>query len=232
MSIFKNKFLLAGIPFIVFLITYYTLVYVFYHKEKVIIPAFVGDNINDVLLWIAEKNINIKISSLTQDHAKPHGHIIAQYPSPLSSINKHMTVYFIVNVHVPLQVPAVIGELLDDAKKKMDQSGFSYDVVAVESFYPHNIILAVTSDLEKKHCILYNSMNQKKKTMMIPDLIGNNHCRELKIELEPYFKNILCYVKNNKMNDDYIHSLIIEQKPLPGEICELLKPSLILWHEE
>lgn len=222
-------FLAPLIPFICALSMYYGLLYFYYHKKKIIIPSCVGKNITDIFDWISHNNINIKILEYSHNNAQPHGLIIAQYPSPATTINKHMSFSLLINIHKKSGIPNIIGLSLQEASKALDLAGYTYSCKPIESFYPESTIVACTDANSQKHIIIFVSKTEPKNPLniMIPDFTGLS-CNE--INNISMFKSIECYSSHNTHIKSSHNDIIKKQQPLAGTICKPDETIIILWH--
>lgn len=105
------------------------------------LPEFVGKQIEEARR-LAEDS-NVKLQEVPTPSDEPVGRVLRQEPEPGVPVQPGLTVRLFVSTGVPLiPVPNVVGENVEDAKKRLEDAGFNASVVGKVEGNRDDIVIA------------------------------------------------------------------------------------------
>jgi len=217
---YKLNSILWIIPFISFLLGYFTINLVFSVNKKITVPSVVGLQFKDAAKNLSEKNLNIRILAEKVDDDLPDGTIITQ--SPFETEVKHLQSIYLTISKKPDQklAPDFSRKEIYEINKFTQKNGIKVKSYLVPSNLKKSSCIAqfpkIDEPLEDNRITIYISNGDKKK-VIFPDLRG----LELQNALE--FLNLYSIKPNVIENENKKQKIITEQRPLPGSIVDLDK---------
>lgn len=218
----KNmKYLLWMLPFILFLIGYYSAHY-WHYMPSISTPDIVGYQLPHALKQISQHQLCLQLFAEQEEPHIPEGTILSQIPSAGSNIKQHQVVYCVVSKK-PLSLSAknFTNIYESDIQKELAHTEFHTKYYRVTSDKPNNLCIAQHPSpehlIEHNGMIIYLSNNNDNKLVICPsfihqpltfvkELLQDNPAIELHIENKSFSLN---------------PSLIINQRPLPGSLISL-----------
>lgn len=201
-----------------------TVRYIFATGE-VEVPDLVGKDLVYAVDFLAERHLKLKTVDRQFDAKIPKDHIIAQDPSPDTTIKANQTVRIIVSKGAEASnIPDLIGNRWQDAKRSLKQGRFHLGNVAYvhSAEVPVDHIVTQTplpyseASVGEKVDLLV-SLGPYKKIMVMPDLV------EEQLSYARQVIEKLGLVLGKVEYDDYgglLPNTIINQVPKPGALVE------------
>ncbi|MFC1894568.1 PASTA domain-containing protein [Candidatus Dependentiae bacterium] len=222
----NNSFIFILLPFLSFILGYYS-IYIFFQKKYVNTPNLIGKNILQGINSSSEKNISLQLLKSTEDPDLPEGTILNQIPSHGQKIRPNQSI-FLITSRKPANTlaPNFLEKNYTYINEYSKKNSINTKIIWIKNFYPNNLCIAqdpsenqeydsngITTYISEGNCVLY----------VVPNFKG---CKisDLKKDLsQENIKISVFHINNVDTNHDCINCKIIDQKPMPGSIVDLNK---------
>ena len=183
------------------------------------VPNLVSQTENDAKNLLT--NSDLKVGTVTRKPcaSQTKGSVCSQDPGKGKTVKKGTAVNFVVSTGAPkVQVPSVLGESLDDAKRTLegDQYNFDVKVKTQESTEKPNTVLAQDPKLGKeveKGSTITLTIAKAPETVAVPDVSGQS-CDDAKSALQAVGLTGNCV--NAPTTDDNQVDKVISTNPTIG----------------
>lgn len=172
---FKNY--LWVIPFLSFLLGYFTIQKIFQPKSFNT-PAIVGKKLQEAIAILSKNQLYIKFVAEKEDSSLPHGTILSQKPVPGLQITPNQTVYVTISKkHDKSLCPDLMNKNISDINQTLKDKNLRNRCYYLPSNLPGNSCIAQypapESSIKDKSVITYISKGSK-KPVIFPNFKNKN----------------------------------------------------------
>lgn len=219
------------VPFIFFLSGYFTLDF-FLHRSYTTTPNVLGYSLSEATSLISYKNLNVRLLSSKEDEYVKEETVLAQNPTPGSSIRPQQTVFLIVSCKKARpKTPACVSKYYETLKPELTEQKISHRVYYVPSNHPQGNCIAQIpesgTELPSQPLILYVSQKSDHSLVLLPSF------------KEHFAQEVISFLKNNDIPYSLFHTplmepdhactncIVVEQKPLAGSFIDIRNPPTV-----
>lgn len=192
---FKNY--LWTIPFLSFLLGYFTIQQIFQPKSFNT-PAIVGKKLQEAISILSKNQLNIKFISEKEDSDLPHGTILSQKPVPGLKITPNQSVYVTISKKPDRSAcPEFFNKNISDITQTLKNKNLRSKSYYVPSNLPNNSCVAQYPSPEnsvKDTCVITYISKGNRKPVIFPNFKNK------------YLPEVLEFLKNNHIKAEIIYT--------------------------
>lgn len=226
------------LPFLCFLIGYYSVSWVF-SSETIEVPQLSGKRLQDAVSLLVPYKLNLRILDEIEEPAVPEGTVISQRPAAGRKIKVSQSVGVVI-AKKPNTVlaPNFVGALVEDVQAQAERKGLRVKTYFCNSSkYPINWCIAqapkFNEELTDKTMVAFISSGDTQFRIM-PDLYGKT-LNEVYPFFNLYATLVSIFPQEYSRHTDCNRCRIVSQKPIAGSLVNLdtpLKIQLYVEHVE
>lgn len=192
-------------------------------------PHLIGKYVHDVMPYLTQHNLNLRLIEEKEDADIPEGIIINQIPTSNSTIKPYQTIFIITTKKPPAKrTPSFICQTIEAIMNQCKKNEIIPHIYYVPHSYPHGTCFAQypqqNDPLEKNKITLYISSGDN-KPIIWPNFIGKT-VQEVTEFLHEY--EIQPHIIFNTVHN--AEAIIIDQRPTAGTLLTLDEKKTVTVH--
>ncbi len=224
---------LWALPFFSFLAGY-LIIQRFSSIDLLEAPALVGRQLQNAVVELSEKNLNIRLITQKEDPDLPEGTILSQTPISGQKIKPHQALHVVISKKPEKRAaPQLINKSIERIEKELDKVGIRNKSYRLPSNRPTGSCIAqlpTAGTLLQENKITTYISCENKKTVLMPNFKGKSVPEAMDFLQKHNVKTDIMHISNTDKSHICDHNCIInDQRPLAGALVTLKdeKPLLV-----